>query len=203
MNPDAEQEDRTVKFQITGIVILLIFYGCYFIKMISQSQKGIRTDQIGKGKEGAAKTIELVMKGSAYLVFAAELFSILFHVCLLPTPMRLVGAAAGAAGTAVFVVSVLTMQDSWRAGVSKTEETALVTNGIYQISRNPAFLGFDLVHIGIGLMFFNWGLFAAVIFAGVMLHLQIVYVEEAFLTEAFGQEYLEYKKKVCRYLGRK
>ena len=118
-------------------------------------------------------------------------------------PVRLVGAAARAAGAAVFVVSVLTMQDSWRAGVSKREETALVTNGIYQISRNPAFLGFDLVHIGIGLMFFNWGLFAAVLFAGVMLHLQIVYVEEAFLTEAFGQDYLEYKKKVCRYLGRK
>lgn len=32
---------------------------------------------------------------------------------------------------------------------------------------------------------------------------QIVKVEELFLTETFGGEYLCYKKKICRYLGRK
>ncbi|EKC72198.1 isoprenylcysteine carboxyl methyltransferase family protein, partial [human gut metagenome] len=48
-------------------------------------------------------------------------------------------------GDMVFVISVWTMKDSWRAGVSKTDQTELVTDGIYQISRNPAFLGFDLV----------------------------------------------------------
>lgn len=95
------------------------------------------------------------------------------------------------------------MQDSWRAGVSKAEKTELVTGGIYQISRNPAFLGFDLVYIGMVMMFFNWGLLVTSIFAVVMLHLQIVNVEEDFLMEVFGEEYLEYKEKVCRYLGRK
>lgn len=35
-------------FQIIGILILLIFYGCYFIKMFNQCSKGIQTDQIGK-----------------------------------------------------------------------------------------------------------------------------------------------------------
>lgn len=44
---------------------------------------------------------------------------------------------------------VLNMRDSWRVGVSKTDRTELVTSGIYQISRNPAFLGFDLLYIGI------------------------------------------------------
>ena len=52
-------------------------------------------------------------------------------------------------GDMVFVISVWTMKDSWRAGVSKTYQTELVTDGIYQISRNPAFLGFDLVYVGI------------------------------------------------------
>lgn len=78
-----------------------------------------------------------------------------------------------------------------------------MTGGIYQISRNPAFLGFDLVYIGMVMMFFNWGLLVTSIFAVVMLHLQIVNVEEDFLMEVFGEEYLEYKEKVCRYLGRK
>ncbi len=103
----------------------------------------------------------------------------------------------------VFVTSVVTMRDSWRAGVSKTDKTELVTDGIYQISRNPAFLGFDLVYIGILLMFFNPWLLIASVFAMLMFHLQIVNVEEDFLLETFGQEYLAYKKKVNRYIGRK
>mgnify|MGYP006922543677 CR=1 FL=1 len=32
----------------------------------------------------------------------------------------------------------------------------------------------------------------------IMYHLQIVNVEEDFLLAAFGNEYLQYKKKVCR-----
>ena len=61
-----------------------------------------------------------------------------------------------------------------KAGVSKTDKTELVTTGIYQISRNPAFLGFDLLYIGTLLMFFNWILCFLTVFAVIMYHLQIV-----------------------------
>ena len=37
-------------FQAGAIIILLLFYGCYFGKMFLQKKKGIQTDQIGKGK---------------------------------------------------------------------------------------------------------------------------------------------------------
>lgn len=67
----------------------------------------------------------------------------------------------------------------------------------------PAFLGFDMMYIGILLSFFNWYLCIATGFALLFFHLQIVNVEEEFLIEAFGEEYLEYKKKVSRYIGRK
>ncbi|WP_367272313.1 isoprenylcysteine carboxylmethyltransferase family protein [uncultured Dysosmobacter sp.] len=112
------------------------------------------------------------------------------------------GRRADHGGAAVFLLSVLTMRDSWRAGVSEQERTELVTSGIYQISRNPAFLGFDLVYIGILLMFFNSALLAASAFAIGMLHLQIVKVEEPFLVSAFGTPYREYQRQVNRYLGR-
>ncbi len=192
-----------MEFQIIGIVILVLFYGCYMIKMIKQSKKGIKTDQIGRGKVGFVKIIELTMKVATYVVLVTEVSSIILNTNFFVIPIRIVGAFVGIIGVIVFIISVLTMQDSWRAGVSKAEKTELVTGGIYQISRNPAFLGFDLVYIGMVMMFFNWGLLVTSIFAVVMLHLQIVNVEEDFLMEVFGEEYLEYKEKVCRYLGRK
>ena len=143
------------------------------------------------------------MKIATISVPVVELVSVYLNISLLPVWARNIGVVLAIWGDVIFVLSVLTMRDSWRAGVSQTDKTELVTNGIYKISRNPAFLGFDLVYIGILLMFFNWILFAVSIFATIMFHLQIVNVEEDFLGIAFGNEYLEYKKKVNRYLGRK
>ena len=131
------------------------------------------------------------------------MISILLNTTCFSVPLRICGAVIGALGAVVFVTSVVTMRDSWRAGVSKTDKTELVTDGIYQLSRNPAFLGFALVYIGILLMFFNPWLLVVSLFAMIMFHLQIVNVEEDFLLETFGQEYLAYKKKVNRYIGRK
>lgn len=190
-------------FKIFGCIVLIIFYGTYFIKMISQKKKGIQTDQIGKGKDGTVKCIELTMKVATYSVPVAEGISIVLNTYIFPDWMRSVGIGVGGIGVVVFIVSVLTMSDSWRAGVSETDKTKLITTGIYQISRNPAFLGFDLVYIGILLMFFNWVLFIVSIFAMIMFHLQIVNVEEDFLIGTFGEEYLTYKNKVNRYIGRR
>ena len=190
-------------FQIIAIVILLAFYGCYFTKMILQRKKGIQTNQMGKGKTGLVKRIEITMKIASLLVPAAEFVSIVLDTSPLPLWARIAGAFVGSCGVVVFIFAVVTMRDSWRAGVSETERTELVTIGIYQISRNPAFLGFDLVYIGIVLMFFNWVLLAVSAFAGLMFHLQIVNVEEDFLARTFGEAYLDYRKKVNRYLGRK
>lgn len=190
-------------FQVAGIAIMLVFYGCYFIKMISQHKKGIKTDQIGKEKVGFVKLVEITMKVFTYLVPAVEIVSIILNTSFFAVPVRIVGVLVAVVGVAVFIISVLTMRDSWRAGVSKTDKTELVTKGIYKISRNPAFLGFDLMYLGILLMFFNLVLFEVSLFAMLMFYLQIVNVEEEFLLEAFGDEYLRYKKKVCRYIGRK
>ena len=77
-----------------------------------------------------------------------------------------------------------------------------MTGGIFSISRNPAFFGFDLVYIGILLLLFNRPLFAASLCAVLMFHLQIVNVEGDFLAAAFGVRYLAYRRQVNRYIGR-
>jgi len=190
-------------YQIIAVILLLVFYGCYFLKMQDQHRKGIQTDQIGKGKVGFEKVIEVIMKIATYTTFVVEVVSIIEKTTIFSTSMRIVGIVTGIVGVIIFIISVLTMKDSWRAGVAKDDKTELVTKGIYQWSRNPAFLGFDFIYIGICIMFFNWPLFIVSVFAMLMFHLQIINVEEEFLLKTFGDEYLQYKKKVCRYIGRK
>lgn len=186
-----------------GFTILIIFYGIYIGKMLLQKRKGIQTDQMGKGKaDGKVTRIERMLKAATYSVVAVEVVSIMTAPSRLPQAAALAGAAIGFLGDILFALSVLTMKDSWRAGIAENERTEMVTNGIYGISRNPAFLAFDCVYVGLLLMFFNGVLLLFSVFAMVMLHLQILQ-EERHLERMFGTDYLNYKKRVCRYLGRK
>ena len=169
--------------------------------MLKQKKQGIRTDQLGKGKEGFLKFIETALKTATYLLPVLQVISILFCTDLTYGAFRIFGIVIEFSGVMAFVASVTEMKDNWRAGVQRKDKTKLVTTGIYAISRNPAFLGFILMYLGILCAFFNWCLLGATILVVVLFHLQIVKVEEPFLIEAFGQEYLAYKKKVCRYLG--
>lgn len=190
-------------FIIVTLAWMVIFYIAYFTKMIQQKKQGIRTDQLGRGKEGFVKFVEVALKTITYLLPAGQIASIFLYKDKMPLWIRIVGVVVTALGVLAFILSVTHMKDNWRAGVQREDKTSLVTDGIYAISRNPAFLGFDLMYLGILMTFFNWALFGGSVAAYVLFHLQIVNVEEDFLTETFGQAYLDYKKKVCRYLGRK
>ena len=192
-----------MSLKIITLAFMAIFNICYFAKMISQRKQGIKTEQLGKGKVGFVKFIEVTLKITTYLLPVIQVISIVLYSGTAHIALRIIGVVITALGVLAFIISVVQMKDNWRAGVQREEKTNLVTTGIYSISRNPAFLGFDLMYIGILFTFFNWYLCFATSFALVFFHLQIVNVEEEFLVEAFGQEYLEYQKKVCRYLGRK
>lgn len=189
--------------QILAIIILLIFYGCYFFKNIIQKRQNIQTNHIGKGKTGTMQKVEILLGIISVIVPITEVLSILFNFSLLPLWAQNTGIVLAFLGDIIFIISVTTMKDSWRAGISPEEETKLVTNGIYRISRNPAFLGFDLVYIGILMIFFNWLLFVITVSALIIFHLQIIKVEEPFLLTTFGEDYINYKNQTNRYLGRK
>ena len=171
--------------------------------MFQQRKQGIQTDHMGKEKQGIQKKIEILMKTATILTFIVEIISIYFNTTAFPLIIRIIGMVLGILGDIIFIVSVLTMKESWRAGVSYEEKTDLITDVIYQISRNPAFLGFDLVYVGIGFMFFNTALAIISFLAIIMFHLKIKYVEEPFLKQEFKEEYLRYYQQVNRYLGKK
>lgn len=189
-----------MEFQMAGIAALIFFYGIYFGKMLRQKAKGIKTDQIAKGdKKGRLFWTEFFMKIATFLVVVAESVSVMGNWSCLPKELRWGGMVLAFIGILIFGLSVYTMQDSWRAGIPEEDKTEFVTRGIYSVSRNPAFLGFDLTYLGILIMFFNPLLFVFSCFAGIMLHLQILQ-EEFYLEEVFGAKYQTYKKRVRRYL---
>ena len=187
---------------LLALLVLAVFYGIYFAKMLAQKRRGIQTRQIGRRKEKSIHTVELLMSIATLGAPIAQLMSIAFGWNHLPAGAGFTGFLIGMLGDGIFLLSVLCMKDSWRAGIPDKDKTELVTTGIYRYSRNPAFLGFDFMYIGVLLMYGNLLTLGFSVFAMVMLHLQILQ-EERYLANTFGAPYREYCGRVARYLGRK
>ena len=194
--------EESLPYRLMALFVLVLFYGIYLVKQWRQKRRGIRTMQIGRRKEAQNQTVETLMGIATVGIIPAQLLSIGFGWSHLPANARFTGFCVGILGDLIFLISVLCMKDSWRAGIPVKDKTELVTDGIYAYSRNPAFLGFDLQYIGVLLMYCNLltGLFT--VFAILMLHLQILQ-EERYLIATFGRAYLDYRHRVFRYLGRR
>ena len=194
--------EASLPYRIPAVLVLVVFYGIYFIKQWKQKRRGIQTMQIGRRKDTQTYTVETLMGIATVGIIPAQLLSIVLGWSHLPANARFTGFCVGLVGDLIFLISTLCMKDSWRAGLPDKGRTELVTDGIYAYSRNPAFLGFYLQYIGVLLMYCNLltGMFTA--FAILMLHLQILQ-EERYLAVTFGAEYSDYRRRVFRYLGRR
>lgn len=189
-------------YQIIAILILATFYAFYFAKILIQKKQSIKTNQMGIGnKPKRVLLIERIMSAATVTQFIFGVFSIFLIKKYPIMEIRIIGVVIGVISVFFFAAATITMKTSWRVGIPE-EKTALITNGIYKWSRNPAFVGFDLLYISMCLMFFNIPFMLVTIWAAVMLHLQILQ-EEAHMHKMFGDEYEQYKKHTLRYFGRR
>ncbi|MFO7278147.1 MAG: isoprenylcysteine carboxylmethyltransferase family protein [Pseudomonadota bacterium] len=78
--------------------------------------------------------------------------------------------------------------------------TALVTDGIYRVTRNPMYLGMILVLIGTAVLFGTVTPWLPVPVFIWIIQTRFVRAEERFLEELFGEEYLAYRRRVRRWL---
>jgi protein-S-isoprenylcysteine O-methyltransferase Ste14 len=78
--------------------------------------------------------------------------------------------------------------------------TALVTWGVYRLTRNPMYLGLTLILAGGAWMRGSVGAFVPLPLLVWILQSSFIRTEERLLEEIFGGEYLRYKSAVRRWL---
>ncbi len=101
----------------------------------------------------------------------------------------------------IFLIYARTVFKKAKTNIKPWEKTkSIITTGIYARSRNPIYLGFNIFPIGLGIFFDNlWVLLSFLPGALTVYHIAIK-KEEAYLEEKFRDEYLDYKKKVRRWI---
>jgi protein-S-isoprenylcysteine O-methyltransferase Ste14 len=77
---------------------------------------------------------------------------------------------------------------------------SLQTKGVYQVSRNPMYLGLALLYLGFTCYFGNW--WNVILFPLLLLIVQefVIKREERYLKRRFGQQYDDYQQIVRRWL---
>jgi len=110
-------------------------------------------------------------------------------------------------GTIVIVAGIAIMPPLLRrfrrAGTTfdvRKAASALITDGPYRFSRNPAYLALTLWYLGIGLILNNGWALLLVLPLLVIMDRWVVPKEEHHLEARFGEEYVQYRAKVRRWL---
>ncbi|MEI6614736.1 MAG: isoprenylcysteine carboxylmethyltransferase family protein [Chrysiogenales bacterium] len=102
------------------------------------------------------------------------------------------------AGLLIVVTSLFHLGSSTRLGLP-SEHTKFKSKGIYRYSRNPMYLGFNLLTLAAILFTLNLVILLLGVYSITIYHF-IIISEERFLETRFGTEYIEYKKKTRRYI---
>lgn len=120
---------------------------------------------------------------------------------LIFVPLRVFGGLLVLGGLAVTTAAACAF---WKANTPIRpfeKSTTLVTDGLYQYSRNPMYLGMLIMLTGtwIALGSFSPVLVIPVFF--LIIQEGFIKYEEPFLQAIFGDEYLDYKARVYRWIG--
>ncbi len=101
--------------------------------------------------------------------------------------------------------------DLWSVGLFWKQKTtvnplkpdnsnSIVITGFYQYSRNPMYLGMLSILLGVALLLGSLSPFIGLPLFVLLITTQQIIPEEMTLTNKFGQEYLDYKHRVRRWL---
>jgi len=78
--------------------------------------------------------------------------------------------------------------------------TGLVVNGPFQFSRNPSYVALTVLYVGVALLVGSVGMLVLSPVPIVVLNGWVIPLEEARLEQVFGEAYLDYKRRVRRWL---
>jgi|SRR5215831_8478049 len=194
-------------FQIALVVIVV----CVITNKVVHSWRvtGVFPIVIGRG-QGIWRIVEVL--GFLALILCAievllrafgsrfDLFPDPVKVSWLQTPpMRIAGVTLVTLGLVPFILAFVDFGTSWRIGIDRQTPGALVTGGIFAVTRNPIYVAFLLFLFGLFLINGTWFFLIFALLAVVAIHFQILR-EEDFLKKHYGESYVDYCRRTARYL---
>src|SRR6058998_1573144 len=123
-----------------------------------------------------------------------------WSVELVPHALEPLGGLLILLAVALFVLSVREFRRARTPIRSRKAVTAVITTGPYRFSRNPIYLSFTLLQLGLGLWANSVWLVGLLIPTLVLMSYGVIAREERYMAQKFGDEYLRYRASVRRWI---
>ncbi len=121
-------------------------------------------------------------------------------VRIVPTPWSYLGAILVVAGIFLSATGAASFKRAGTPVIPFEPSTALVTHGLYRVTRNPMYLGMFMVIAGAAVLFGTLSAFIPIPLFVWIIQANFIRGEERFLEGIFGAAYLAYKQKVRRWI---
>jgi protein-S-isoprenylcysteine O-methyltransferase Ste14 len=134
------------------------------------------------------------------IVVMLALHFLLPAIQIIPGPWNILGVVPLACGIALNLVADKAFREAATTVKPFEESTVVITTGVFRITRNPMYLGYVLILIGVALIVRSLTPYAVIPVFAVLMDRVFIRVEEQMLEAKFGQAWLGYAKKVRRWV---
>ena len=110
----------------------------------------------------------------------------------------ILGYAIMLTGIIIMVEAFVEFRSFKRVFTLKTDK--VISTGVYRFSRNPQYLGYILFLIGFSLPYRSILAFIFIVTHIIVVEVIFIQGEERYLEKKLGDEYMQYKKRVRRWL---
>ena len=125
----------------------------------------------------------------------------LFPAALIIPPMwNLLGLIPLIAGVAINLMADRAFHKASTTVKPFEESSVLVTDGVFRMSRNPMYLGFILVLIGLAVLLRSLSPYAVILLFAIWIQQTFIVVEERMLAARFSAQWQRYRQNTRRWL---
>jgi protein-S-isoprenylcysteine O-methyltransferase Ste14 len=104
------------------------------------------------------------------------------------------------AGISVIAIVFLQMRKAKTNIEPWKPTTKILDSGFYGYSRNPIYAAMILIYLGVSCFFNSVWFFVSLPLSLLIIHFGVILREEKYLENKFGEEYLDYKQRVRRWI---
>jgi protein-S-isoprenylcysteine O-methyltransferase Ste14 len=134
------------------------------------------------------------------LILGIFLHSHWAHGQMAPLYLTLIGAAIAAVGILITLPQARRHKKEGTNVEPWKPTNVIISTGLYGYSRNPIYLGMTLIYLGVSIAAGSLGAALLLPFVLVFMRYYVIAREESYLERSFGEEYLNYKRKVRRWI---
>jgi protein-S-isoprenylcysteine O-methyltransferase Ste14 len=119
---------------------------------------------------------------------------------ILPVPWNVIGILPIVVGVWINLAADRAIHQAGTTVKPHEQPTAMIQSGVYAFSRNPMYLGFAVIVLGVALVLNAWVPLVVLPAFVILLDVMFIRVEELNLAHRFTGEWQKYRQRVHRWI---